>query len=63
MPRTSNSSEVFVAHLGKITINNSNYSQNSDVLTDVHSEYYNIEIKDMNLYSLDTLSRRVPGPL
>lgn len=63
VPRASNSTEVFVAHLGKITVNNSSSSENNDMLTDVHSENYKIEIRDMKLFSLDTLSRRVPGPL
>lgn len=63
LPRTSTSSEVFVAHLGKITINNSRSMQNNDILHDVHYENYNIEVRDMNIYSLDTALRRVPGPL
>lgn len=26
-------------------------------------ECYNVEIRDMNLFSLDTSTRRVPGPM
>lgn len=63
LPRANNSMEVFVAHLGKITINNLHSVENNDSLHEVHCENYTIEVKDMNLFSLDTSTRRVPGPL
>lgn len=62
MPRTSNSLQVFVAHLGKITIRNQ-YPEKSEVSVEPRLEHYDIEIRDMNLFSLDTTSRRMPGPL
>lgn len=81
LPRTINSTEVFVAHLGKISINNDekcptrsqdpseDNSPNHDVPKAMQwnniisrKEYYNIEVKDMNIYSLDTANRR-SGPL
>ncbi|KAG5879440.1 hypothetical protein JTB14_025696 [Gonioctena quinquepunctata] len=66
LPRCSSRAEVFVAHLGKICINNT-YSD--DLKTNIYNgeysenrtEHYNIDVKDMNIYSLDTSSRRVPG--
>ncbi|XP_074028701.1 vacuolar protein sorting 13D [Leptinotarsa decemlineata] len=66
LPRSSDSAEVFVAHLGKISISN-NYSDDTKSniyngeYTESRTEHYNIEVKDMNVYSLDTSSRRVPG--
>lgn len=63
LPRTGNSFEVFVAHLGKITVNNSDKYQSTENLHESHFERYAIEIRDMNLFSLDTATRRVPGPL
>nr|CAI5831310.1 unnamed protein product [Callosobruchus analis] len=67
LPRKSDSPEVFVAHLGKISV--SNY-YNDDAKTNGYEyecsefriEHYDIEVKDMNIYSLDTSTRRVPGP-
>lgn len=66
LPRHSSSLQVFVAHLGKITIINSYPTLNgeekySDLRPRV--EHYDLEIRDMNLFSLDTTSRRMPGPL
>uniref|UniRef100_A0AAR5PHD2 UBA domain-containing protein n=1 Tax=Dendroctonus ponderosae TaxID=77166 RepID=A0AAR5PHD2_DENPD len=71
LPRSSSSPEVFVAHLGKIRISNEpqNVSQdsikngNSLTYDEYHKEHYDIEIRDMNIYSLNTQSRRVPGPI
>lgn len=67
LPRASNSLQVFVAHLGKISIsNNSPGVTNGDCKeSDLQArlEYYDIEVRDMNLFSLDTSSRRVPGPM
>lgn len=67
LPRASNSLQVFVAHLGKISISNNSPGmtngecKESDL--EARIEYYDIEVRDMNLFSLDTTSRRVPGPL
>lgn len=63
LPRSSNSYQVFVAHLGKINANNKPSSEYTNMQESSRCENYFIEIKDMNLYSLDTASRRVPGPL
>ncbi|XP_071050524.1 intermembrane lipid transfer protein Vps13D isoform X2 [Onthophagus taurus] len=64
IPRSSNSPQVFIGHLGKITLtNNKPGDEHSDDLQDVRQENYDIEVRDMNIYSLDTTSRRVPGPL
>lgn len=67
LPRASNSTEVFVAHLGKINITNDYLDNtNNDYITDCFDsrvEQYNIEVKDMNIHSLDTSTRRVPGPM
>lgn len=68
LPRASNSTDVFVAHLGKINVRN-NYIdevQNNSMDFDnseCRIEHYDVEIKDMNIYSLDTAKRRVPGPM
>lgn len=65
LPRASNSLQVFVAHLGKITIRNQ-YPDKSEMKSsgiEPRLEHYDIEIRDMNLFSLDTTSRRMPGPL
>ncbi|CAH1990127.1 unnamed protein product [Acanthoscelides obtectus] len=67
LPRKSNSPEVFVAHLGKISVSNY-YIDDSKTngydydCSDFRIEHYDIEVKDMNIYSLDTSTRRVPGP-
>lgn len=67
LPRTSNSLEVFVAHLGKISISNHSpgmtNGENKQSDLEPRVEFYDIEVRDMNLFSLDTSSRRVPGPL
>lgn len=68
LPRASKSTQVFVAHLGKIRINNRNLTDNHSNgyhldYTVSRTEHYDIEVKDMNLYSLDTGPRRVPGPM
>ncbi|CAG2061726.1 unnamed protein product [Timema podura] len=56
LPRGPCSPQVLVAHLGKITISNSpdgeDHMNNWGVV--VRKERYNIEMRDMNLYSLDT---------
>lgn len=62
LPRASNSLQVFVAHLGKITIRN-HYPEKANSGLEPRLEHYDIEIRDMNLFSLDTTSRRMPGPL
>lgn len=68
LPRASNSPEVFVAHLGKINITN-NYIDETKK-NGFHYEYvenrvehYDVEIRNMNIYSLDTSTRRIPGPM
>lgn len=62
MPRSPTSCEVLVAHLGKISVNNvidsslKNIQGSQDPLWGLgqSKEQYNIEIRDMNLFSLDT---------
>lgn len=67
LPKTNTSAQVFVGHLGKISVSN-NYSNDQkngyqyDCL-DSRIEHYVIEVKDMNIYSLDTSTRRIPGQL
>ncbi|KAJ8964860.1 hypothetical protein NQ314_004578 [Rhamnusium bicolor] len=67
LPRSSNSTQVFVAHLGKINVTN-NYPDEMKT-NGFHYEYiesrvehYDIEVRNMNIYSLETNSRRNPGP-
>lgn len=63
MPRCPTSSEVLVAHLGKISISNIHDGNPVGVQdsqehlwgTGQSKELYSIEIRDMNLFSLDTL--------
>lgn len=63
MPRSSISSEVLVAHLGKISISNIQDSNELGVQDSQEhlwgagqsKECYSIEIRDMNLFSLDTM--------
>ncbi|KAJ8974056.1 hypothetical protein NQ317_002302 [Molorchus minor] len=67
LPRASNSTQVFVAHLGKINITNycpDETQTNGFDYEDIENrhEHYDIEVRNMNIYSLDTSSRRVPGP-
>lgn len=68
VPQNNTSPKVFVAHLGKISINNRHdisgemQENGHDQFLDVRLEYYNIEIRDMNLFSVDTSNRRTPGP-
>lgn len=64
LPRSSNNAQVFVGHLGKITLTNNKKINLEDIdAEDSKIENYEIEVKDMNIFSLDTTSRRVPGPL
>lgn len=67
LPRASNSLQVFVAHLGKIVIRNHYPEKMGDGNVkngfEPRLEHYDIEIRDMNLFSLDTTTRRMPGPL
>ncbi|XP_034247458.1 vacuolar protein sorting-associated protein 13D isoform X2 [Thrips palmi] len=75
VPRCPTSSEVLVAHLGKISISNIHDSNPAGVQdsqehlwgTGQSKEQYSIEIRDMNLFSLDTLktieSTKKPGGL
>lgn len=59
LPRYATSYEVLVAHLGRILINN----EDSDEVTGDRGslwtvkDLYNIEIRDMNLYSLNIEKR------
>ncbi|XP_056631377.1 intermembrane lipid transfer protein Vps13D [Diorhabda sublineata] len=54
LPRSNISNEVFVSHLGKITINN-NYADEG-----YHRiEFYNIDVRDMNIFSLNIKSRKM----
>ncbi|XP_047110726.1 vacuolar protein sorting-associated protein 13D [Schistocerca piceifrons] len=55
LPRCASSYEVFVAHLGKMSLNNSWPSESEDIW--IRREYYNIDIKDINVFSLDTIRR------
>lgn len=62
LPRSPESHEVFVAHLGKITANNycmshPDLQDREDLWGMSRREIYNVEIRDMNLYSLDTEKR------
>jgi vacuolar protein sorting-associated protein 13D len=62
LPRSPESHEVFVAHLGKITVNNHymcspDLQEREDLWGMSRRERYNVEIRDMNLYSLDTEKR------
>ncbi|KAJ3643178.1 hypothetical protein Zmor_025903 [Zophobas morio] len=67
LPQASNSPKVFVAHLGKISINNkyeNEFENGHDFdYSNFRVEHYVIEIRDMNLFSVDTSNRRVPGPM
>jgi vacuolar protein sorting-associated protein 13D len=68
VPQASNSPKVFVAHLGKISINNKHDSEfdsngHDFEYAEFRVEHYVIEIRDMNLFSVDTSNRRVPGPM
>jgi vacuolar protein sorting-associated protein 13D len=56
IPRTSSSSEVLVAHLGKITINNNSHDAMQKEEEDrsvIYHERLSVEAKDMNLYAVD----------
>jgi len=62
LPRSPESHQVVVAHLGKITASNSymsspDFQDREDLWGMSRRERYNIEIRDMNLYSLDTEKR------
>lgn len=62
LPRSATSDEVFVAHLGKISVNNqlpdgSGKDEREAEWGDGKKERYSLEIRDMNLYSLDTCRR------
>ncbi|XP_045474860.1 vacuolar protein sorting-associated protein 13D isoform X2 [Harmonia axyridis] len=68
LPRGHNSTEVFIAHLGRINVFNKNVKDNSSTngshqgYSESRTEFYEIEIRDMNLFSLDTSSRRSKEP-
>ncbi|XP_017773930.1 PREDICTED: vacuolar protein sorting-associated protein 13D isoform X2 [Nicrophorus vespilloides] len=62
LPRANNSFQVFVAHLGNINVTNKHPYDGFEA-REVRTEHYDIEVSDMNLFSLDTVTRRVPGPL
>ncbi|KAJ8920133.1 hypothetical protein NQ315_011790 [Exocentrus adspersus] len=64
LPRASDSPQVFVAHLGKINITNDCLEEKTNEFQYEESrvEHYDVEIRNMNIYSLDTSSRRMPGP-
>jgi vacuolar protein sorting-associated protein 13D len=62
LPRSPQSHQVFVAHLGKITANNHcmsspDFQDREDLWGMSRRERYSVEIRDMNLYSLDTEKR------
>ncbi|XP_069683777.1 intermembrane lipid transfer protein Vps13D isoform X2 [Periplaneta americana] len=62
LPRSPESHQVFVAHLGKITASNRymsspDFQDREDLWGMSRRERYNVEIRDMNLYSLDTEKR------
>lgn len=59
LPRNPSSAQVFVAHLGRISVNNLERQQEGNG----NKEVWELEVRDMNLYSLDTGTRRVPGPV
>lgn len=62
LPRNNVSSEVFVIHLGKITINNDYSDEVKANSTHYRNELYNIDVKDMNIFSLDIKSRKKLEP-
>lgn len=59
LPRYATEYEVLVAHLGRISLNN----EASDEVTGEHGllwsvkDRYNIEIRDMNMYSLNVKNK------
>ncbi|XP_026684607.1 vacuolar protein sorting-associated protein 13D-like [Diaphorina citri] len=64
LPRNATSHQVFVAHLGRICLNKDNIPirgdlYNNDMWTSAVSakQKYSLEIRDMNLYSLNTKLR------
>jgi hypothetical protein len=62
LPRSPDSHQVFVAHLGKITVNNHylsspDFQDREDLWGMSRRERYTVEVRDMNLYSLDTEKR------
>ncbi|XP_028134062.1 intermembrane lipid transfer protein Vps13D [Diabrotica virgifera virgifera] len=59
LPLSNTSTEVFVAHLGKITVNNKYTDEVRIHSVHYRIECYNIDVKDMNIYSLDIKTRRV----
>lgn len=64
LPRSPQSHQVFVAHLGKITANNHymtspDLQDREDLWGMSRRERYIVEIRDMNLYSLDTEKRNI----
>ncbi|XP_075234181.1 vacuolar protein sorting 13D [Lycorma delicatula] len=59
LPRSANNTEVLVAHLGHISLSNNFTNCTSPVWGDDNdlAENYNIEIKDMNLFTLNIQHR------
>lgn len=55
LPRAADSTQVLVAHLGRISLTNSLPEPVCSWLddSDLTSEHYDIEIRDMNVYTLD----------
>lgn len=51
LPRSTTSYQVFVAHLGKISVNNMLTPETESMWG--KRELYSIDIRDMNLYSLE----------
>lgn len=61
LPRAPTSPHVFVAHLGRISLSNTPNYTNETVPRKIYNatfDTYVIEVRDMNLYSLDTSDRR-----
>ncbi|KAK9889536.1 hypothetical protein WA026_006891 [Henosepilachna vigintioctopunctata] len=63
LPRANNSGEIFIAHLGRINVTNKDSKENIsngylDGYSESRTESYEIEIRNMNVYSLDTCLRR-----
>ncbi|XP_054285267.1 intermembrane lipid transfer protein VPS13D-like [Macrosteles quadrilineatus] len=54
VPRSADSTEVLVAHLGRMSLTNGTPEPQSCWVDDSDTnEHYNIEIRDMNVYTLD----------
>ena len=55
LPRSANSEQVLVAHLGRMSLTNTLDTPNALSWGDEQelTEHYDVEIRDMNVYTLD----------